>query len=102
MTMGSAWPGRVMVTVQPPGWLPDPPMPPAAVASYSHLGVGPGLYTEHPSGPRLGGDSELAGGLSWPGVPDGGVPPPLWQAEGTGGRAPPVYQGSCASWPYQL
>src|SRR3954452_20773182 len=74
------------------------PMPPAVGASYSHEGV-PGLPAEHPVVSVFGGGS--LGGVVFCGVPPG-MEGGAGQLAGTGGSRPPVNEGSCSSWPYQL
>src|SRR5437764_14630996 len=97
MTIGSSRPGRRIVTVQPPGALPLPPMPPACAASNAHVGG-----ALHPSPATLGGAGACDGGLRLPAVPDGGSGTRCPQRRGTTGSGPPVNQGSFCSCPYQF
>src|SRR4051794_6737918 len=96
--MGSGRPGRRIVIVQSPVLFALAPMPPTVGASYSQLGV-PGLPAEQPPVVVSGGG--LSAGFVLCGVPQG-IERASPQRAGTGGSSPPVYQGSCSSWPYQL
>src|SRR4051812_1540038 len=100
MTIGSAWPGRSIVTVQPPGAAPSPLTPPIDAAVYEHVGVESSAWQR--SVLKLGGVFGVGGGLRSPAVPVGGAGTGSPQPAGTFGFSPPVHHGSRLSRPYQL